>query len=308
MSTDYDAHVGRYANILLDYWFKRTFGTEARKRLLQLFLQEVIPERQIKELTYAPQEHVNPFPGRKDIRVDVECTDQTGARFVVEMQLAGQDAFYDRAVYNASFAVQEQMSKGVGSYRVPPVYFIGIMDFSFHKGSDRVRYEYRLTERSSGELMTECVQFIFLELPNCRKALTPEATILDNFCYALHNMPSLPDRPAELESEIFRLLFESAEIATFAPKEKVKYENDMTTERDIRNQIAYARQEGRAEGREEGQQDGLKKGLAQGREEGRAEGETSKAEQVALAMRKAGESTEKIALYTGLTPEQIQAL
>ena len=156
MSADYDAHVGRYANILLDYWFKRTFGTEARKRLLQLFLQEVIPERQIKELTYAPQEHVNPFPGRKDIRVDVECTDQTGARFVVEMQLAGQDAFYDRAVYNASFAVQEQMSKGVGSYRVPPVYFIGIMDFSFHKGSDRVRYEYRLTECSSGELMTEC--------------------------------------------------------------------------------------------------------------------------------------------------------
>ncbi|MBR1573958.1 MAG: hypothetical protein IJ652_03810, partial [Bacteroidales bacterium] len=120
----------------------------------------------------------------------------------------------------------------------------------------------------------------------------------------LHNMPSLPDRPAELESEIFRLLFESAEIATFAPKEKVKYENDMTTERDIRNQIAYARQEGWAEGREEGQQDGLKKGLAKGR----AEGETSKAEQVALAMREAGEPAEKIALYTGLTVEQVQAL
>jgi predicted transposase YdaD len=84
----------------------------------------------------------------------------------------------------------------------------------------------------------------------------------------------------------------------------------MTTERDIRNQIAYARQEGRqegraegrAEGREEGQQDGLKKGLAKGR----AEGETSKAEQVALAMREAGEPAEKIALYTGLSLEQIQ--
>ncbi len=56
----------------------------------------------------------------------------------------------------------------------------------------------------------------------------------------------------------------------------------MTTERDIRNQIAYARQEGRAEG------------------------ETSKAEQVALAMREAGEPAEKIALYTGLSIEQIQ--
>ena len=168
--------------------------------------------------------------------------------------------------------------------------------------------------------MTECVQFIFLELPNCRKALTPEATILDNFCYALHNMPSLPDRPAELESEIFRRLFESAEIATFAPKEKVKYQNDMTSERDIRNQIAYARQEGRAEGREEGQQDGLKKGLAKGREEGRAEGRQEGIEEgiekgmkqgvltVARNLKASGIPIETIARTTGLSVEQIQAL
>ena len=107
-------------------------------------------------------------------------------------------------------------------------------------------------------------------------------------------------RPAELESEIFRLLFESAEIATFAPKEKVKYENDMTTERDIRNQIAYARQEGRQEGREEGQQDGLKKGIAKGRAEGIS--------QVARALKAQGVDVETIVAATGLTIEEIQAL
>ena len=37
----------------------------------------------------------------------------------------------------------------------------------------------------------------------------------------------------------------------FTPKEKAKYEFDMTTERDIQNFIDYARQEGREEGREE---------------------------------------------------------
>ena len=96
--------------------------------------------------------------------------------------------------------------------------------------------------------MTPHLQYIFLELPNCRKALTPEATVLDNFCYALHNMEHLTDRPAELKAEIFKLLFDSAEIATFTPEEKVKYQEDMTTERDIRNQIAYAEEKGREKG------------------------------------------------------------
>ena len=46
-------------------------------------------------------------------------------------------------------------------------------------------------------------------------------------------------------------MFESAEIATFTPQEKIKLEFDMRTERDLKNQIAYAKKEGREEGREE---------------------------------------------------------
>ena len=44
-------------------------------------------------------------------------------------------------------------------------------------------------------------------------------------------------------------MFESAEIATFTPQEKIKLEFDMRTERDIKNQIAYAKKEGREEER-----------------------------------------------------------
>ena len=54
------------------------------------------------------------------------------------------------------------------------------------------------------------------------------------------------------EGELFRLLFETAEIATFTPQEKLKLENDMRTERDLRDQNAYAREEGVEEGFEKG--------------------------------------------------------
>lgn len=236
--------MGRYANILLDYWFKRTFGEESRKRILELFLKELIPERKIVTLKYEPQEHINPWPGKKDIRVDVECTDSDGTRFVVEMQLAEQEFFYERALFNSSFAIQEQVVKGQDEYDFPTIYFIGITDFSIHMDTTQVLYRYRLREDHSNEVMTERVQYIFLELPNCKDEPRRDAPVVDKICWALHNMPSFEDRPGVLEEEIFRLLFESAEIATFTPEEKIKYEHDMTTERDIRNQIRFAEKTG----------------------------------------------------------------
>ena len=86
-----------------------------------------------------------------------------------------------------------------------------------------------------------------------------------------------------MEGDLFRLLFESAEIATFTPQEKIKYEYDMTTERDIKNQIASAKEIGREEGREEG----MEKGIAVGRESERA--------RIIEALRSQGVSEEIIA-------------
>ncbi len=114
----------------------------------------------------------------------------------------------------------------------------------------------------------------------CGKALTLDATILDNFCFSMHNMQFLEERPADLRQEIFELLFDAANIATFAPEDKIKYEYAMTTERDIRNQIRYAE----------------KKGMEK------------EAEKIARRMLADNEPIEKIVKYSGLTEEQVAAL
>ncbi|MBQ5944628.1 MAG: Rpn family recombination-promoting nuclease/putative transposase [Bacteroidales bacterium] len=293
--------IGRYANVLLDDWFKRTFGDESRKRLLILFLREVIPDREIIDLTYAPQEHTSPIEGKRSVRVDVECTDQSGRRFVVEMQLSPQDWFYERALFNTTFAIQEQMNRGDDSYLFPEVYFIGVMKFAFHKDSGRVRYSYTIREESSGELMTDRVKYIFLELPNSVMLWErPEATVLDKFCYALFMLPELDRKPEGLEEEIFRILFESAEIATFTPQERIKYIHDMTTERDIRNQLAYARKEGR----EEGFGEGLEEGIVKGREEGIEVGMTEGYENAARKLAELGVDPKIIEKATGVKVEK----
>lgn len=250
--------VGRYARILMDRWFKRAFLFQKDSpRLLHLFLQELIPEHDIVEIHTDNVEHVNLLEDSKDVRVDVECFDKDGTRFVVEVQVSPQDHFYERAVYNSTLAIQKQKAPGEMDYDFPAVYFIGLMDFSMHKGADRVDFRYTLRETQSGELMTPCVQYIFLELPNAlERALTPDASILDNLCFALHEMEHLTERPAQLKQEIFKILFDSAELSKFTPDERAKYQLDMTTERDRYNQMVYAKrvatEEGRAEGRAEG--------------------------------------------------------
>ena len=286
--------MGRYARIIMDRWFKRTFLLQKDSlRLLQLFLQEIIPEHDIVEIRTDNIEHINILDDNKDVRVDVECYDSDGTRFVCEVQVAPQHHFYERAVYNSSLAIQKQKLIGDTDYDFPAVYFIGLMDFSMHRGSDRVDFRYDLRERNSGELMTPRLQYVFLELPNAlSRALTPEASILDNICFALHEMEHLTERPAELKQEIFRLLFNSAELTNFTPDERAKYQLDMTTERDIHNQIAYARDEGM----EEGMEIGMEKGSRQ------------KALETAQALLRLGVAMEIITQATGLSVEEIQAL
>ena len=274
--------MGRYARIILDRWFKRSFLFQKDSlRLLQLFLQEVIPEHDIVEIHTDNVEHINLLDDSKDIRVDVECYDKDGTRFVCEVQVSPQHHFYERAVYNSTLAIQKQKQNGEGDYDFPTVYFIGLMDFSLHKDAERVDYRYMLRENKSGELMTSRIQYVFLELPNAlKRALTPQASILDNICFALHEMEHLTERPAELKQEIFKLLFNSAELANFTPDERAKYQLDMTTERDIKNQIVYARDEG-----------AWKKSL-----------------QIAQNLLELGVATDIISKGTGLSVEEVEAL
>ena len=282
---------GVYANILLDRWFKRSFKEFGdAKRLMLLFLQALIPERKITSITYASEESTNQNPDGKSIRVDVECTDADGQRFVVEVQQSEQHFFYDRAVFNSTFAIQRQLKKGGDSYRFLPVYFIGIMRFSLNKESDQFLYRYSLTEDSTGQKMTDDLHYIFLEVPKCK--LTPESSLIEKVGWALYTLPTLKEKPKGLEGEIFDLLFTSANLSNFTAEDKIKYHNDMTTERDIRNQIAFARDKG------------LEEGEAKGKAEGRAEGKA----EIAKAMLAEGMDLALIIKLTGLSAEELSAL
>ena len=242
--------MGPYADILLDDWFKRSFKEYGNaKRLMQLFIEALIPDRKIKTLEYTSEESTNQNPDKKGVRVDVECTDENGERFVVEVQRAPQMDFFDRAVFDSTFSIQRQLDEGSGTYGFKPVYFIGVMRFTLHPNDDRFPYNYSLREENTGALMTDDLHYVFLEVTKCKDH--KKASLVEKIGYALANMGSFEKRPEGFAGEFFDLLFNSADLSKFAKEDKIKYVNNMTTERDIKNQIDYARHEGREEGREE---------------------------------------------------------
>ena len=119
---------------------------------------------------------------------------------------------------------------------------------------------------------------------------------LRNLQGALKNMPEMEERPRELKGEIFDLLFNSAEINKFAPKERSEYIKQMITIRDIVNQMATAEEKGEA------------RGLAKGRAEGLAEGEAKVRLELAKSMLADGLDAAFVSKHTHLPLEEVTAL
>ena len=255
--------LSRYASVLLDSTFKRTFGTD--KELLMLFLEEVLPGRKIRDITYTNTVNTNHDPALHDSVFDVECVDaDTGERFTVELQLDDQEFFYDRALFYASLMIEKQLPKGMAAYEYPPVYVISLQNFRTHNPDKGFVFRFSLHEDSSNEKMTDRLNFIFLELPNARHYDTEGTSITEKICYTIAHMDTFEHRPPKLKEKFFEILFKLLEIANFAPDERVKYQHEMTTERDRINQLDYARKKGREEGREEERTKNAKNLLALG--------------------------------------------
>ena len=82
----------------------------------------------------------------------------------------------------------------------------------------------------------------------------------------------------------------------FSPDKRLIYEKEMITERDYRNILETAREDGFAEGEA--------KGLA----EGKAEGSAAKAAEIARAMLASGMEHSLISSLTGLPEEVVRRL
>ena len=255
----------KYADLLDDDVFKLVFGRESSKDVMIEFLNQVIPDRMIVDLEFVDKEMHHLDRSRKDSVYDMFCKTDDGSRIVVEVQRRKQANFAERAIYYSTFSIANQVSAGAGCYDFYPVYVISILNFGFKPGGSKVKSEFRLYETDTRELLTDRVTFIFLDLSKFKKTAEElSGDILEGMYFCFKNIVSLTERPEILEHDVFRKIFEVSELINMDEVTRSKVIEKMTTERDLRNQMEYARQEAIAEGHAEGHAKGHAEGLAEG--------------------------------------------
>ncbi len=263
-----------FADPKTDFVFKRIFGAEARKSLLIALLNNLLEfegDRRIVEVQHLTgEQHVDVAELKLSI-VDVKCTDATGRRFVVEMQVLKVEGFEKRVVYNASKAYVMQLRNAEEYPTLCDVFGVTLCNFNLWTEQDEqgrfkvpMLSRWRMQEQHSGERGLSQVQYVFLELPKYAAGDAPEA-LVDRWAYFFREAKNLNVVPPALANEPFRGALEVARTAGFSPDEWEAYERAKMAEQDARGALSVARQEGHTSGVAEGKRTALLR-LLSGRE------------------------------------------
>ncbi|MCL2650781.1 MAG: Rpn family recombination-promoting nuclease/putative transposase [Candidatus Azobacteroides sp.] len=283
----------RYLNPLVDYGFKRIFGSEAYKELLIDFLNELIEDQgKIVSLSYLPPEQLGQKEEDRKAVFDIYCQTDTAKYFIVELQKVRQAHFKERSIYYSTFPIQTQAKKGKWDFRLRAVYTIAIMDFILFDDDENYFHDIKLIEESTGKVFYDKLVYKYLELPKFTKSINELETNFDRWVYLLKKLPTFENRPPELKGKIFDMLFRVADISQLTPEEMEKYKKHITEYADIQDAMLYEREVAMEKGRKEG--------MEKGREEGM--------EKAAVNCLKLGMPIEEVVKITGLSRERIKSL
>ena len=284
-----DGKLYRYANLTLDKGFKITLGRPGSEEVLKHMLNRLLGLR-IKWLEYRNTEHPGMTEDDRSSRFDVYCEDEDGNGFQVEMQNWSQKHFHKRAVYYSSLVLQDQAARArreqkqrTGNkknwdYNYKPLYVVSFLNFRnwiSEKEVTRINQYisiYRYTDIETKEELGDGTNLIFIDLHSFCKRPHQCTNMQDWWMYSLKNMFNLTECPSEVLGTEVEDLFTQSELARMTLEQRLKIEESIMTENDIRNSIAEQLEEGRAKALAEGKAEGRAEGLEIGRVEGREEG------------------------------------
>jgi len=130
-----ESHVpvtGKYIDPLVDFSFKKIFGSDPNKDLLIDFLNEVFKgRRHIVDLTYNKNEHPGDLKDEGTAIFDLLCTGDSGEQFIIEVQRGRQGRFKERALFYTSRLISGQAPKGKRAewgYDITGVYLVALLE------------------------------------------------------------------------------------------------------------------------------------------------------------------------------------
>ena len=296
MEKGIDTFSPKYIDPLIDFGFKKIFKESGKKQLLIRPLNAIFG-LDIVDLEIRDGEHLGQSRQDRNACFDLYCESADGKRFIVEVQLAKQQHFIERALFYTALPIIRCAPKGrrarkAWDYGFPPVLFLGILDFDFlpllGDAADPARFIQLCSLRhdGTGRQVSDRMRFAFLEIKRFNKRKEECVRFEDRFLYILKNLAILGGVPDLWDDPYFEQLLEEAEFARMDRQQQEQYRNAQKMRWDYQNTIDCARQDGIAEG--------LARGLEQGQQA------------IARRMLAKGMPMEAIVELTELTEDQIR--
>ena len=286
--------MGKFINPFTDMGFKRIFGQEVSKPVLIAFLNALLEgEKAIVNVKFLDKEQIGLSTGDRSLIYDIYCETEDGEHIIVEMQNKYQPYFKKRSIYYVSRSIVEQGERGSEwRYDVKAVYLVAFLNFKLSDISTDFRTDVALMDMKHRTVFSDKVRLIYLQLPFFTKEAEECANVFERFIYVLKNMDILQRMPWAAQDAVFKKLSEITEVASLSGEDRVKYDESLRQYRDTIVVMEGQYQQGEAKGRSEGLQQGLQQGISN----------------VARTMKQQGMDVAQIALYTGLSAEEIEKL
>jgi len=222
-----------------DYAFKKVFGTEENKAVLQDFLDCVldIPIKDIEDLELLDKEFHNDSLSDKTGILDVKLRLKDGTVIDIEIQNRWNDEFAQRTVFYWAKMYTENLQKGEVYTKLPKCITINIVGEGF-KLNELLHSEYRVLEKRLYTGLSDELEIHFLNLAKAKEKQSA-GTVPDEKTQRLVNwlrFIETDDKEVRAmladNSAVMEQANETVDVMLQDPKERWLYENRMKYEHD----------------------------------------------------------------------------
>ena len=285
-----------------DYAFKRVFGVEENKDVLQDLLECIleIPPESIVGLELLDKEFQKELLSEKLGILDIKLRLKDGTFVDIEIQNSWHFDFPERTLYYWSKMYNENIKQGQDYTKLPKCITINLIGKGFNKNK-RLHNKYLVLEQDTKEPLVSKLEIHILNLEKAK--LSKECQFKDNKAKRLLNWLKFIETDdeevremLEQESPMMRKANTTINIMEMSPRDKWLYDSRMKYENDRASCIS------------EGYQRGILQGEIKGRQEGFVDGAYQKALETAKNLLAMNFPIENIAKVTGLSIKEVEAL
>ena len=196
-----------FVNLRSDVGFKAVFADKNNKDILIGVLNQILPpEARIEDIKeYSDREQRRDVPYGKKTVLDLVCVDKDDRTFIVEMQAAEEDYFFERCVYYASGLYHLELSDGERYKGLRPVYVVSFLNYRL-KHDDESLWDtdhfisyWRFSEKRTGMVADQTISVIFVEMTLFTKTLEECVTEFDRLFYIFRNSEGFQRVPEWIE-------------------------------------------------------------------------------------------------------------